>query len=79
MYKGGRDPRDEDLGIADPAVSGARLGRSGAAEQICVREGIVLDFDVFGEGINDGGCRRKPSSGRLAKPGGESWRQNIAA
>jgi hypothetical protein len=55
VYKEGRDSRVEALGIADPAVSGARLGRSRATEDVCVREGLVLDFEVFGEGINDVG------------------------
>lgn len=53
VYKEGRDARVDQYGVAEPVVSGARLGRSRAAEQVCVREGLVLDFDVFGEGIND--------------------------
>jgi hypothetical protein len=53
VYKEGRDPRVDEYGVAEAAVSGARLGRSRATEQVCVREGLVLDFDVFGEGIND--------------------------
>lgn len=53
VYKEGRDPRVDEYGVAEPIVSGARLGRSRATNQVCVCEGLVLDFDVFGEGIND--------------------------
>jgi len=53
VYKEGRDPRVDQYGVAEAAVSGARLGRSRATEQVCACEGLVLDFDVFGAGIND--------------------------
>lgn len=54
VYKEGREPGvDLALGFADPAVSGTkvRIARSIAATS--VREALVLDFDAFGEGIND--------------------------
>jgi hypothetical protein len=53
VYMEGRDPRVDEYGVVEPIVSGARLGRSRAPEEVCVREGLVLDFDVFGDGIND--------------------------
>lgn len=53
VYKEGRDERINELGIADPAASGSRAGLLRARQEATVREGLVLDFDAFGEGIND--------------------------
>lgn len=53
VHKEGRDERINELGIAEPAVSGARTGLIQARQEAAVREGLVLDFDAFGDGIND--------------------------
>lgn len=53
VYKEGRDDRIDALGIVGPAASGARLGLARAREAATVREGLVLDFEAFGDGLND--------------------------
>lgn len=54
-YKEGRDPGIDGLGLVQPQASGSRLGLLRATEPTSVREGLVLDFDAFGEGVNDAG------------------------
>ena len=53
VYKEGRDPRIDDLGLVGPGASGARLGLLRAGESTAVCEGLILDFAAFGEGLND--------------------------
>jgi hypothetical protein len=53
IYKEGRDPRVDVWGYAEPVVSGARAGLAATNAPVVVQEGLVLDFDAFGPGIND--------------------------
>lgn len=53
VYKEGRDPRVDALGLVEPAASGARLGRLRERAPADVCEGLVLDFAAFGDGLND--------------------------
>ncbi len=53
VYKEGRDPGIHPLGFVAPAASGARLGLLRATEETPVCEALILDFDAFGEGLND--------------------------
>lgn len=53
VYKEGRDPRIDPLGIVEPGASGARLGLARAREAAEVAEGLILDFEAFGPGLNE--------------------------
>jgi hypothetical protein len=53
VYKEGRDPRIDELGLVEPAASGGRVALLRSREPQAVREGLVLDFSAFGEGLND--------------------------